>query len=287
LIAGGYYILSKPSILPAGHVSKTVIVPVSVQAVEEKKNPDAVVNNTQFPEKENNLIIPEKETAKKEHNSKVNRNLTVLSQPVVKRNDEIAVEKSAESAGHNSNQVIQSGRPGTNTTAVDKKKKIGQVIKNIFSTKKKSEEPKNTSVVLEEPRPATDRKAARREDPPTSPNTTQVQEKPAVNNEVEEKSIPLADYIDITSNAPDNWMMGISGLKITLRNRSNVVIQTAAVNVLYYDANNKLLDRKIVYFSHVPAKGKVTQPAPDHKFADHVEFNLTAASSKEDRYARE
>ena len=80
-------------------------------------------------------------------------------------------------------------------------------------------------------------------------------------------------------------MMGISGLKVTLRNRSNVVIQTAAVNVLYYDANNKLLERKMVYFSNIPARGKLTLPAPDHKWADHVEFKLSAVSAKQDRYA--
>jgi hypothetical protein len=287
LIAGGYYILSKPSIVPAGQVSKTVVAPVSVQAPEEKNNTDSMISKSQFPEQKKNLIPEEKETIKNDLKIKANKNHAVLSQPIVKGNDEIPIEKSHESGRNHSSQVIPPGTQESNTTAVVKKKKIGQVIKNIFSTKKKSEEPKNTSVVLEEPRPATDRKAARREDPPTSSNTTQVPEKPAANDDMEEKSITLADYIDITSNAPDNWMMGISGLKITLRNRSNVVIQTAAVNVLYYDANNKLLDRKMVYFSHVPAKGKLTQPAPDHKFADHVEIKLNAASAKEDRYARD
>jgi hypothetical protein len=82
-------------------------------------------------------------------------------------------------------------------------------------------------------------------------------------------------------------MMGVTGLKITLRNRSNVTLQTAAVDVRYYNESNELLDKKMVYFSNVPPKGKLTLAAPDHKFADHVDYKLAAVSAKEDRYARQ
>ena len=110
---------------------------------------------------------------------------------------------------------------------------------------------------------------------------------PATNENTPDKmsSESLAAMIDISSNAPDNWMMGVSALKVTLRNRSNVVIQTATVQVLYYDENDQVIDRKNIYFNNVPAKGKLTLGAPDHKFADHVDLILAAANAREDRYA--
>jgi hypothetical protein len=82
-------------------------------------------------------------------------------------------------------------------------------------------------------------------------------------------------------------MMGVSGLKVTLRNRSNSTIQTAMVNVYYYDNQNKQLDRKMIYFSQVPAKGKMTLAAPDNKWADRVEIKLGTVTAKDDRYARD
>ena len=93
------------------------------------------------------------------------------------------------------------------------------------------------------------------------------------------------EQIDLSSNAPDNWMMGVRNLKITLRNRSNVTIQTASVAVNYYDENNQLLEKKLVYFSNVAPKARATVAAPDHKWADHVDFKLVTVSGKEDRYA--
>ena len=123
----------------------------------------------------------------------------------------------------------------------------------------------------EEPQPATNRQATKR-DADREPGE-------------ETSNEAIASLIDISSNAPDNWMMGVSGLKLTIRNRNSVVLQTAAVQVLYFNEDNQLLDKKSVYFNNVPANGKATMAAPDHKFADHVEFKLLAVSAKADRYA--
>ncbi|MGZ3880295.1 MAG: FxLYD domain-containing protein, partial [Flavisolibacter sp.] len=79
--------------------------------------------------------------------------------------------------------------------------------------------------------------------------------------------------------------LGVKNLKITLRNRSNVTIQSASVTVSYYDENNQLLEKKLIYFSNVAPKGRATMAAPDSKFADHVEYKLTTIAGKEDRYA--
>jgi hypothetical protein len=78
----------------------------------------------------------------------------------------------------------------------------------------------------------------------------------------------------------------VTGLKITLHNRSNTAIQTAIVTILYYDENNRVLEKKKLSFNNIAPKGKQTLPAPDHKFADHVDFKLESANGKEDRYAK-
>ena len=127
---------------------------------------------------------------------------------------------------------------------------------------------------MEDPKPATNRQSTKREEGNQESKAST------------ESNIDLTGMIDITSNAPDNWMMGIKGLKLTLRNRSNVVIQSASVEVAYYNDNNQVLEKKLVYFNNVSAKGKSTIAAPDHKYADHVEFKLLTATPKEDRFVR-
>lgn len=161
--------------------------------------------------------------------------------------------------------------------APEKKKKIADVLKGIFSKKdKKAEETKNDPVILDDPKPANNRQATRREDGNSANNNSG-------SNEV--STATLMDQIDLSSNAPDNWMMGVRNLKITLRNRSNVTIQTASVTVNYYDENDRLLEKKLIYFNNIAPKGKATVAAPDQKWADHVDFKVTSASAKDDRFA--
>ena len=69
-------------------------------------------------------------------------------------------------------------------------------------------------------------------------------------------------------------MMGISGLKVTVRNKGAIPFKTASVEVLYYDENNRLLDKKTLVFNNIQPKGRVTLPAPDQKWADHVDYRL-------------
>ena len=80
-------------------------------------------------------------------------------------------------------------------------------------------------------------------------------------------------------------MMGVTGLKVTLRNRNAVALQKAQVQVSYFDDHNQLLDKKTLYFNNVAAKGKMTLAAPDHKYADHIELQLGNVTAREDRYA--
>ncbi|MFL5811214.1 MAG: FxLYD domain-containing protein, partial [Flavisolibacter sp.] len=283
VIATGYYLISKPSIitkkavpevakeLPAATPAETKTEasqpnPVATENQEIASAPVNKVPKHQRPNEKKKSVIadaPSQVVSTQVHQEKVLKQETA---PVIE------TKKEASSA---------------NEKAPQKKKKLGEVIKNIFAKNKK--EPAKTAdpTVMEEPHPATNRQSTRRsdDDVATKPAATP----PVVNEEkkAEETAAPnLADYIDLSSNAPDSWMMGVTGLKITLRNRSNSTIQTAAVNVFYYDDNNRLLDKKMIYFSNVPPKGKLTLAAPDHKFADHVEFKVGAVSAKEDRYAK-
>lgn len=155
------------------------------------------------------------------------------------------------------------------------KKKLGAVIKSIFTKKEKEPVAQDNQVVLEEPRPAENRQATRRGN----------EEGAAPEKREEEDMSTLMSQIDISSNAPGNWMMGIKNLKVTLRNRSNINLQTASVQVSYFNENDEILEKKLVYFSNVAAKGKATIGAPDNKWADHVELKLVTVSSKDDRFA--
>ncbi len=98
--------------------------------------------------------------------------------------------------------------------------------------------------------------------------------------------VDLATLVDIIANNPDNWMMGVKGLKLTLRNRSNETIKTATVEIRYYNEQNSLLEKKLVYFTNIPPKKSLTIEAPDQRLADHADFKLLAINTKEDSYAK-
>ena len=144
----------------------------------------------------------------------------------------------------------------------------------ISRKNKKEETANNPAVPDEEPRPANNRQAAKRN------------EADAPKDEPVDVA-SLASQVEIISNAPDNWMMGIQNLKVTVRNRNSVALHSISVWVHYYDSNKQLIEKRSILFSNVPAKGKQTLAAPDHKFADHVDFKLGAITRDDDRYARD
>jgi hypothetical protein len=288
VIGGGYYVMSKPSVansvLPANKIATQTIQQPKEKSSEESEpkeilSPDQrMVSNTD----KTFTSTPAESTKikKKENPVTVSKSQTNSSVPKVQNS--MPVEKTNPNI-HNDNNDISSKDPEVKqqpkeNVPVEKKKKFGDVIKDIFSKKNKKEEPKNDQVVLEDPKPANNRQATRREEDDNSSINN------SGSNEISMAS--LMEQVDLSSNAPDNWMMGVKNLKITLRNRNNVTLQTASVMVNYYDENNRLLEKKLVYFNNVPPKAKATVAAPDHKFADHVDFKLTTVSAKEDRYAK-
>ncbi len=144
---------------------------------------------------------------------------------------------------------------------VKEKKKLRESLRDLFAKKKGTE-------AGEETPPATNRQANRRAGDGG-------------------ESTASADLVDLSSNEPDNWMMGVKGLKLTLRNRNPVALRSASVVVTYYSNQNKVLDRQTLVFQNVAANGRQTLPAPDHKYADHVDYQLGEIVGKEDRYARQ
>ena len=282
LIAGGYWIMSKPSVLETRQAVQTPVaasVPASTmetgvtvtstdkEATVTDKEATAQANQN----KDQNSTVQKPVPGQKDH-KKINREKPLRQEPVMITSSPVTVQP--EKNGLRSDPVATTDAPVTQQPAAEKgqKKKVKEMIRDIFTKKNKKEETAKAPAVIEnDPRPAENRQSARREETETQ----------------QEAEVSLADQVDIFSNAPETWMMGVKNLKLTLRNRSNVTIQTAVVNVLYYNENNQLLDKKMVYFNNVAPKGKLTMNAPDHKFADHVDFKLGAVTAREDRYARQ
>ena len=157
-------------------------------------------------------------------------------------------------------------------TPKEKKKTLAEKIDKFFDKlgSKKQEGP----VSEDQPKTSTgggERKSTRRDDETKTP--------------VEE--VDLASLVDITANNPDNWMMGVKGLKLTLRNRSNEIIKTASVEVRYYTEQNSLLEKKLVYFINVAPKKSLPVDAPDQRLADHADFRLLSVSNKDDSYVKQ
>ena len=107
-------------------------------------------------------------------------------------------------------------------------------------------------------------------------------------NENANEYAELTAMIDITSNQnSENWMVGITGLKITAHNRSNETVATASVEVSYFSEDGTLLDKKLVLFSNISPQKKTTLSASDHRIADHVEFKLLSAAGKKQSVLKE
>ena len=299
VIGGGYYVMSKPSVtnsvLPTGKVAtETIQQPAGDNTVETVAKE---ISST-----EQKVAVHTNDVSVITTNTSINMNSRTAKQPkIIKTKNPVIVSKSQTNSSvpssqtsmpvektnpniHNKNNDVVTNEPEpkqqskSNIPEPKKKEKFGDLIKSIFSKKDRKDETKNEQVVLEDPKPATNRQSTRRD----------AEENPSDNKStsVESNTANLMEQVDITSNAPDNWMMGVKNLKITLRNRSNVTIQTASVLVSYYNENDDLVEKKLIYFSNVAPKSRAIATAPDSKFADHVDFKLTTISAKEDRYAK-
>ena len=286
VIVGGYYVISKPSVansvLPNNKIVSQTAQQSDEMVSEETKKKEEVSEQQNIPmDPSGNTTILETKHSK---NIKTKNPITVspnqTNSSVPDAQNSMPVEKTNPNIQDDNEAAVK--QPGERqqpkqTAPAEKKKKLGEVLKGIFSKKEKKEEASTNAPILEDPKPANNRQATRRDEA----------DKPDVHSGANEISTAsLIEQVDLSSNAPDNWMMGVKNLKITLKNRSNVTIQAASVSVSYYNENNELLEKKLIYFSNVAPGSKASMAAPDHKFADHVDFKLTTITAKEDRYAR-
>ena len=286
VIGGGYYVMSKPSVtnsvLPFNKTPEQKTEQATQTIVDKSsaiKNDEEI--NTTYESVQQNTVLSTPNYAKSSTIKKAkNPVIASLKKPasVPQSKNSIPVEKTTPNipTGNTDKEVEVKQQAKSERQPGEKKKKFADVIKNIFAKKEKKQEAKTNGMALENPRPAENRQATKREN----------NDAPLKNNSSEETTAAnIMDQIELSSNAPDSWMMGVKNLKITLHNRSNATIQTASATVTYYDQNNQLLDKKIIYFSNIAPKGKASVAAPDSKWADHADFKLTTASAKQDQYA--
>lgn len=283
IVAAACFVFAKLSFTKTEPPAQTAVVRQPQEAVTNNESTTATdegipvtenlstVSNSVVSKTENN-ITPKKEPVILKHRSTIttkNKNLTIQNNPAIQEKQIINQQPKEVVTQDNQNTVPQVNKP-----AKEKKKKLGEVLKDFFGRfKNKKQTAQDEQAVPEEPKHADGRNSTKRDNVPATDNTID--------------ATAIADQIDILANTPaDGWMMGISGLKITLRNRSNLTLKSAAVNVLYYDENNRLLETKTIYFSNVPANGKQTVAAPDQKWADHTAYKLGAVSARDDRFVK-
>ena len=75
-------------------------------------------------------------------------------------------------------------------------------------------------------------------------------------------------------SVPNDWMMGIKGAKAILVNSGSEKILKATVEVLYYNDDNELLQKKVITFSKIDGKESQTIAIPDHSTATRVDYNV-------------
>jgi hypothetical protein len=152
------------------------------------------------------------------------------------------------------------------------RKKLGKAINNVLEKLKGN---KQDETVEEAPKSVTgssgERRAVRRGE----------------DNSVVSEAPNLAAQIKlVASERPENWMMGVVGQKLTLYNLSNQTIRSATVEVLYYNEQDKLLEKKQIQFTNIGPSRTKTLPIPDHRLADHASYKVITASGNEEAYAR-
>lgn len=167
--------------------------------------------------------------------------------------------------------------------AAPKKKGLSAFLNGVFGKLKKknnnsqeSETEKQTAKVTppmpSETRPNGERHATRRSDEARDQQGSDETET------VEEKDFsPQATLIDLEGSERNNsWQLGIYDLKLILLNRNNVPVKSAGVEVLYFDENNRLLEKKTVYFNNIAPRSKGIVRVPDQKWADHTDYKLVS-----------
>ncbi len=107
----------------------------------------------------------------------------------------------------------------------------------------------------------------------TSTSQVEITEKP---------SVSITQLIDVDGNyLPNQKGDGVNGYRVEIKNNSDEVLKVVAVDVFYYAANDKLLNKKTLYFSNVSPGANMILTAPSNKYAISVNHQLGLVSSEE------
>ncbi len=277
MVAGSYFIIQsfsnkspikiqQAAVSPRSPVENSTITPVDTADLETKEL-------ATLEEPSNSLQKQHDNSAKIKENKESNLSVkppinSSVTNKIVDEKPEPTLEDNTDNIPGIQEQETE--EPGV-TVPKEKKKTLAEKIDGFFEKigNKKQKDP----VVDSQPKTTEDgseKKSKRRDD----------ETKPLV------EEIDISSLVDITANNPDNWMMGVKGLKLTLRNRSNETIKTATVEVKYYSEQNSLLEIKLVYFTNILPKKSLTIAAPDQRLADHIDFKLLAINIREDSYVK-
>lgn len=284
------------ALIPAENESSP---PAQENTSPEKQSPEPAENLKQEPGNATLVSNTSSTVQKKESRVLPKQTAATGAVPTTKQVEGVNQNKLPAVEQGNNKEIINPTKssPEAESETPKKKKTIGEALGSFFNKFKRkedvktdkptSEEPKNTSQETRTDKPpvekpqstfqeaGTERKAKRRSDIPEADKPGEV-----ITSTAPAEKINFEELIDISSNEPaEKWMLGVHGLKLTLRNRSNETVRTAAVEVRYYNEQNELLEKKVVNFTNIPPLKSATAPVPDHRLADHTDYRFLTASN--------
>ena len=183
-----------------------------------------------------------------------------ISQPCELTTEPLAVTAGAvrlkESPGHKAGRVDIGTIVGLSVTAkaTKEKKKLRDKFLDLFR-KKPAEKNEDAKPVEEEDG---NRNSTRRE-----------------------SGSNLAQMVTVKFTIPNSWMMGIKGAKATLTNRSSEVVAKALVEVVYYNEDNDVVDKRTISFTDIKSKQTKAVAVADHSTATRLEYNVISAVGNE------
>lgn len=249
---------------------KNEVVPKSVQP-QAKEETTLVVQNREMPESTSTSLnttsvpikreqLPAKQTPTKTFDSQK------VAVTAINQVSEVPMGEETKPLQNLDTEQVKSEKTGSVIASAPKKKEtLGNKIGNFFEKfKSKEKKDKAAGEAKTSGATATEDVAKRKPEPAAS-------------------NVDIANFIKVSSNSPgENWMMGVTGLKLTLHNKSTETVKTAAVEVRYYNEDKDLLEKKVVYFNNVSPKASQTVAAPDHRLAERADYQLISAVPKEE-----
>jgi hypothetical protein len=172
------------------------------------------------------------------------------------------------------------GADNTNVPPVVVVKKDNQVADNTNGSQAEQQGEKKEGFFSKLFKKKTKEDAAPSQEPATNAEGERTTSKRDANTTTPATAVEtnIADQVQISMNTPeDKWMMGVTGLRLTLSNNSNADLKRAAVDVIYYNEQNEVLERKTVYFTNIRSGKSKSAAAPDHKTADHAGYRVVSA----------